>query len=76
VPDEGEPTGDFAGLAEAVGLAAGTPGGFCSPVGVSRQDENVTIAVAKIIPNPKSKIPHRDGLLILLMFICIGQSHF
>jgi hypothetical protein len=67
----GEATGDIAGLAEAAGAAVVDTGGLtCGAV----HAEAATSDVPRIIQNPKSKIPNWAGLLIILMFICIGQS--
>jgi hypothetical protein len=67
----GDTAGDETGLAVAAGL--GDAGGFIS--GVLLQAEAVASIAVRIIQIPKSKIPNRDGLLILLIFIFSGQSH-
>src|SRR5688572_22801199 len=66
----GETDGDEAGLDVAAGLGDAeffTSGGLLVHA-------DARIADAKIMANPKSQIPNRLGLLILLMFIFIGQS--
>ena len=60
----GEPTGEAAGLADAVGLGEGVVVGF----GLSGVHATTAIAVTV-------KIDNRTDLLNLLMFILIGQSH-
>ena len=67
----GETAGDAEGI--AVGAGRGDAGGLTSVV-VLHADAAIMLAV-KVIQNPQSKIPNRDDLLNVFIFIVIGQSH-
>lgn len=65
--------GGVAGLAEDDGLALGEAGCFTS--GVLHADATTKV-VARTIQSPKSRIPNRDDLLIMLMFIVLVRAIF
>ena len=69
LPD-GDAAGDAAGLTDAAG--AGVDGAvlFC----VAGSHANAKTVVARTTQKPKFKIPERDGLLVIVFFICTGQS--
>ena len=68
----GIPVGEATGLVEAAGLGVGETGGFTS--GVPLHADAATQVAARIIQIPISKIPNRDGLLIVVMFIVLVRA--
>ncbi|MEO8043138.1 MAG: hypothetical protein ABI646_11040, partial [Acidobacteriota bacterium] len=64
--------GEVAGLVDAAGLGLGDAGGLTS--GVPLHADAPINVVVRMIQNPKCKIPNRDDLLIVLMFIVLVRA--